>query len=81
MSCHVVLVDDGLYDFDVYAHYKRDMQRDTIAVLVGSQELAEKYVEETGDVYLVRGHFSPKADFQFTSWQASDRKRYDYDSR
>ena len=43
--------------------------RDTIAVLVGSESLAEAYVEQSGDVYMARGHLAPKADFMYTSWQ------------
>ena len=43
--------------------------RDTIAVLVGSESLADEYVEESGDVYMARGHLAPKADFMYTSWQ------------
>ena len=38
-------------------------------MLVGSVDLAEKYVEQSGDVYMARGHFAPKADFMYTSWQ------------
>ena len=45
------------------------MQRETIGILVGSEELAEDYVEESGDVYMARGHLAPKADFMYTTWQ------------
>jgi len=63
--------DDGLYDFqlEVYLYYTKNMQRDTIAVLVGSESLADEYVEESGNVYMARGHLAPKADFMYTSWQ------------
>lgn len=49
----------------------QDLQRQTIALLVGSEELADTYVEDSGDVYMARGHFAPKADFMFTTWQVS----------
>lgn len=63
--------DDLLYDFqlEVYNYYTKNMQRDTIAVLVGSETLAAEYVEQSGDVYMARGHLAPKADFMYTSWQ------------
>ena len=47
----------------------QDLQRQTIALLVGSEELADTYVEDSGDIYMARGHFAPKADFMFTTWQ------------
>ena len=43
--------------------------RETIAVLVGSEDLAGQYIEETGNTYMSRGHLAPKADFMYTSWQ------------
>jgi len=69
--------DDGLYDFqlEVYEYYTKNMQRDTIAVLVGSEDLASQYVHETGNIYMSRGHLAPKADFMYTSWQ---RASYHY---
>ena len=45
------------------------ISRDTIAVLVGSEDLASQYVHETGNIYMSRGHLAPKADFMYTSWQ------------
>jgi hypothetical protein len=36
---------------------------------VGSETLAAEYVEQSGDVYMARGHLAPKADFMYTSWQ------------
>ncbi len=62
-------LDDNLYDFEVWIAYTRSKQTETVAVLVGSEDLAEEYVHPSGDIYMVRGHLSPKADFQFTSWQ------------
>ena len=40
-------------------------------MLVGSEELANQYVEDSGDVYMARGHLAPKADFMYTTWQVS----------
>lgn len=64
--------DDGLYhDFqvEVYNYYTKIMQTETIGVLVGSADLAAEYVEQSGDVFMARGHLAPKADFMYTSWQ------------
>ena len=40
-------------------------------MLVGSEDLANQYVEDSGDVYMARGHLAPKADFMYTTWQVS----------
>ncbi len=55
----------------MYISYTKVKQTETVAVLVGSQDLAEEYIQSSGNVYMARGHLAPKADFQFTSWQAS----------
>lgn len=52
---------------DVDKLYSRVTQRETIAGLVGSFELASKYIEETSDIYLARGHLAAKADFIYGS--------------
>lgn len=43
--------------------YSRVTQRNTLADIVGSYDLALKYIEETSDVFLARGHMAAKADF------------------
>lgn len=48
---------------DVDKLYTRITQRETIAGLIGSFELAEKYIEATSDIFLARGHLAAKADF------------------
>jgi len=69
--------DDGLYGFlwETYTYYTKNIQRETIGVLVGSEDLANQYVEDSGDVYMARGHLAPKADFMYTTWQ---RATYHY---
>lgn len=52
-------------------YYFQNIQRETIGVLVGSEDLANQYVEDSGDVYMARGHLAPKADFMYTTWQVS----------
>lgn len=49
--------------------YTRTTQRQTIATILGSTTLAEKYIEETSDVFMARGHLAAKADFIYGSQQ------------
>jgi len=59
------------YNFDVNHFYTRIQQQDTLEELLGSRSLAESYVEDTGDTYMVRGHLSPNADFVYYAMQDS----------
>lgn len=60
------------FDFDVDHYYKTATQRETIADLVGSESLAEKYIgDQSSQLFLSRGHLAPNADFIFYSWQDS----------
>ena len=44
---------DDFFDYDVQHFYTMDQQRITIAGLVGSQELADQYVQVSKDTDLV----------------------------
>ena len=60
------------FDFDVDHFYKTATQRETIAGLVGSEELADQYIgDQSSQLFLSRGHLAPNADFIFYSWQDS----------
>jgi len=52
----------------VNSKYVKEGQKATFAQILGSQELAEKYIGE-GDYYLARGHLAARADFVFSSHQ------------
>lgn len=49
--------------------YSRATQRQTIAGILGSQELADYYIHATNDYYLARGHLAAKVDFLFGNQQ------------
>ena len=51
--------------------YVRKNQRNTIAKLLGSQELAEKYIKDDNLYFLARGHLAAKADFVYGAEQRS----------
>jgi len=60
------------YDFDVDYYYKMDTQRLTLRDLLGSEELADKYIgDQSSQLFLSRGHLAPNADFIFESWKDS----------
>merc|ERR1711892_213352 len=67
-----VFSSDDLFDFDVNYYYKMATQKETVAELVGSQELAEKYIQDQStSIFLARGHLAPNGDFIFYSWMDS----------
>lgn len=45
--------------------------RNTVAEIVGSQELMKKYIPDGTDLYLARGHLAAKADFIFGPHQVA----------
>ncbi|KAK9885058.1 hypothetical protein WA026_009281 [Henosepilachna vigintioctopunctata] len=47
--------------------YKQATQKDIFSDLLGSAQLASKYINSKS--YLTRGHLAPNADFLFTSWK------------
>jgi len=60
------------YDFDVNNFYKMATQKETMIELVGSEELADKYIgDQSSQLFLSRGHLAPNADFIFESWKDS----------
>jgi hypothetical protein len=48
------------------------VQRETIAGLIGSFGLSEKYVEATSDIFMARGHLAAKVDFIYGSHVSSE---------
>jgi len=60
---------DDYFDYDVNHFYKTATQKETIADLVGSQALADEYIQ--GQMFFSRGHLAPNADFIFHSWMDS----------
>lgn len=60
---------DSFFDYDVNQAYTKVSQIAAVAELVGSRELAEQYIEESGsNQFMSRGHLAPNADFIFYSW-------------
>merc|ERR550519_308318 len=60
---------DSFFGFDVNHFYTMAQQKDTIAGLVGSDELADKYIGDfDSGLFLARGHLAPNGDFVFYSW-------------
>eukprot|EP00091_Calanus_sinicus_P020910 TRINITY_DN5982_c0_g1_i1.p1 TRINITY_DN5982_c0_g1~~TRINITY_DN5982_c0_g1_i1.p1 ORF type:complete len:403 (+),score=107.57 TRINITY_DN5982_c0_g1_i1:79-1287(+) len=60
---------DDYFDFDVNHYYTMATQKETIAGIVRSEDLADKYVQDfDSGLFLARGHLAPNADFIFYSW-------------
>jgi len=60
---------DDYFDFDVNHFYTMATQKETIAGIVRSDDLADKYVGDfDSGLFLARGHLAPNADFIFYSW-------------
>ncbi|CAB3365389.1 Hypothetical predicted protein [Cloeon dipterum] len=55
-------------NLNVNSKYVKEGQRATLAHILGSEELANKYIGE-GDYYLARGHLAARADFVYSSHQ------------
>lgn len=66
---------DTFYEFDVFRSYTKVSQTEVIGQIVGSPELADEYVEQSGNVYMARGHLAARADFMYINWQ---RATYHY---
>ena len=60
-----------------HSHFcQTETQRQTVAELVGSQELADQYIgDQSSQLFLSRGHLAPNADFVFYSWQEQTCER------
>ncbi|CAB3363861.1 Hypothetical predicted protein [Cloeon dipterum] len=56
---------------DVDYQYSRVGQKEAIALAVGSTQLADQYVPDTGNYFLSRGHLAANADFVFGAHQRS----------
>ena len=49
--------------------YARNSQQQTVSTILGSTELSKKYIADTSNLYLVRGHLSPRVDFVYGTQQ------------
>lgn len=68
---------DGFVEGDFYpglkprpsALYTRNSQRTALTKILGSKQLAAKYIDSNGDYFMSRGHLTAKADFVYGSQQ------------
>ena len=51
--------------------YKRVTQKATISEILGSEELGEKYISNTTDFFLSKGHMTAKGDYFYGTHQMS----------
>ncbi|CAG5093816.1 Protein of unknown function [Cotesia congregata] len=49
--------------------YSRSHQQETLALILGSQKLANRYIHDRGNYFLSRGHLAAKLDFIFEAQQ------------
>ena len=74
-------------EYDCEGMYTKASQREVLATLLGSADLADIYLPGTtlssswsvinfyqgGDLYIARGHLAPNADFMNYAWQVRSR--------
>jgi hypothetical protein len=61
--------DDFYPGISVDNLYTRNINQQTVSTILGSTQLGKKYIADTSNFYLVRGHLSPKTDFVYGSQQ------------
>ena len=59
---------DGYFHFNPDDYYKQVQQIQTLTELLGSEELANDYIQEN-EIYLSRGHMAANSDFVYYSYQ------------
>jgi hypothetical protein len=59
--------DDFYPGLSVNNLYTKNTQRQTISTILGSTELGDKYISDSSDYFLARGHCTAKADFVYGS--------------
>ncbi|GAB0092064.1 uncharacterized protein DMENIID0001_070220 [Sergentomyia squamirostris] len=56
-------------NLNVNRMYRRDVQRETFAEILGSQQIADDLIHPTNDYFMARGHLAARADFIFRNHQ------------
>lgn len=49
--------------------YSKNVQRKTVAMILGSQQIADEIISGNSDLFMARGHMAAKADFIFGAHQ------------